>query len=301
MEAYMGDLRTEKKTREGRTWISVTGCDREAEAVEIPGEQGGFSVEEIGEYAFRDCALEEIILPETLRKIGRYAFYNCQSLERITLSDTLSDIGSGAFTGCHRVRLLEVRMEAGERSALQALLSEFAEALEVRLFREGRRMTLYFPPYFEQGVENTPARIIVTRTYGSGLKYRNCFVNRRLSLSQYDRQFPWAREEEDLDFLIRLALARLLWPEELGGKARTAYEDFLREKGEEALKLAIREQREEAFLFLTEQLGLSPEICSRAAAWAAEQGKAGAVSRLMRQSRQGFKTAGGRKFDLDEI
>lgn len=47
--------------------------------------------------------VKELILPEHLRKIGRYAFYNCFSLRKISFGGELRDIGAGALTGCHRI------------------------------------------------------------------------------------------------------------------------------------------------------------------------------------------------------
>ncbi len=50
---------------------------------------------------FKDCsALEQIVLPEHLKRIHGGAFQDCTSLGEISLPSTLTDIGSGAFQGC---------------------------------------------------------------------------------------------------------------------------------------------------------------------------------------------------------
>ena len=47
--------------------------------------------------------LTELYLPSVLRKIGRYAFYNCFQLKKISFQGNLKDLGAGALTGCHRM------------------------------------------------------------------------------------------------------------------------------------------------------------------------------------------------------
>ncbi len=50
--------------------------------------------------------VSEVFLPETLKKIGRYAFFaDCRKLKKIALGGTCMELGAGeAFTGCHRWR-----------------------------------------------------------------------------------------------------------------------------------------------------------------------------------------------------
>ena len=49
---------------------------------------------------FRDGAMKEVALPDTLKKIGANAFYHCQSLKRITIPEGVTTVGSGVFTSC---------------------------------------------------------------------------------------------------------------------------------------------------------------------------------------------------------
>ena len=42
--------------------------------------------------------VSEVFLPETLKKIGRYAFYNCRKLKKIALGGTCMDVGAGVFS-----------------------------------------------------------------------------------------------------------------------------------------------------------------------------------------------------------
>ncbi len=58
------------------------------------------SVEEIGEFAFINSSVSEIIASENIKKVGRSAFDSCLNLEKITFNESLEEIGSYAFANC---------------------------------------------------------------------------------------------------------------------------------------------------------------------------------------------------------
>ena len=58
------------------------------------------SVQNIAECAFKDCTLQEIILPQELRVIGMGAFYNCDGLTSLDLSQGVTYLGDCAFYDC---------------------------------------------------------------------------------------------------------------------------------------------------------------------------------------------------------
>lgn len=49
-------------------------------------------------------ALEEVILPEGLTEVKRYAFAGCESLRKVVFPVSLKKIGDGAFEGCHKLK-----------------------------------------------------------------------------------------------------------------------------------------------------------------------------------------------------
>lgn len=51
----------------------------------------------VAERAFERCALEGVVLPDSLKVIGSYGFYGCQSLTFPNLPDSLEEIGMFAF------------------------------------------------------------------------------------------------------------------------------------------------------------------------------------------------------------
>lgn len=59
------------------------------------------SVTKIGTEAFDECVhLNKICIPDTVTSIGEYAFRGCRSLENPILPKKLKKIGKGAFYGC---------------------------------------------------------------------------------------------------------------------------------------------------------------------------------------------------------
>ena len=54
---------------------------------------------------FTECtALEEIVIPNKVKKISTYAFYGCKSLKNVQFSNGLLDIGNNSFTGCNSLK-----------------------------------------------------------------------------------------------------------------------------------------------------------------------------------------------------
>ena len=60
------------------------------------------SINKIGSYVFYGySSLTAITIPESVTSIGSYAFYGCNSLTAITLPENVTSIGSYAFYGCN--------------------------------------------------------------------------------------------------------------------------------------------------------------------------------------------------------
>jgi hypothetical protein len=64
----------------------------------------------IGDHAFTECnSLEEVILPETLKKIDRDAFRECTNLKKINLHDTKIDtLYIDTFRNCTSMTVLQL-------------------------------------------------------------------------------------------------------------------------------------------------------------------------------------------------
>jgi hypothetical protein len=201
-------------------------------------------------------ALEEIVLPETVRQVGRYCFYNCGNLHRIAFCGALSDWGSGVFTGCHQVYQLSVFADRDGKSYLKDVLDELPEALQVEYHIDASLAAhLVFPEFYEEGVENTPARILETHVHGSGIRYRNCFQGRTFDFRQYDALFPYAKAQEEAAIVAQLVMDRLRFPVALDDLARRQYEIYTAEHGEDLARLLLKKQDVQGIRWLLDVTG----------------------------------------------
>ena len=269
----------------------ITGFLSHHTVIEVPREIGGCEVTEIGDYAFsQQSAAEEIILPDSVRKIGRYAFYNCRNLRRIQFYNTLRDIGAGAFTGCHSVREIEITFRGDEQSCLRELLTELPEEQTLIYHSGNGEARLVFPEFFEEAVENTPARILETHTHGSGMMYRNCFVQKKLQFHLYDERFEWAKGREFEDTLFRLVFNRLLYPYELKEKAEKKYRAFLKEHFEACAVWAAGNMLEREIHYLTEHCAENAEELEILTAEAGKRGNAEMTGYLMDYKHRNYRS-----------
>ncbi|MBU5481289.1 leucine-rich repeat protein [Blautia sp. MSJ-19] len=181
--------------------------------------------------------VEEIRLPRNLRKIGRYAFYNCFHLKKLTFYGEMQDLGAGALTGCHRMEQITMETDAKGESGLRDFLTELPETLCVDMTIAGEHGRFWFPEFFEEGVENTPARILENHVHGSGIRYRNSFVHKKLNTLEYDRLFPYAVAWEQERIVLNLALDRIIYPVSMTDEAKEKYLSYIKEHGLQAVKL----------------------------------------------------------------
>lgn len=62
-------------------------------------------VEEIGEWAFRDCPeLTDVVIGDHVKKIGDYAFVGCAKLTHLVIGNSVVKIGESAFSGCSSLK-----------------------------------------------------------------------------------------------------------------------------------------------------------------------------------------------------
>lgn len=220
--------------------------------VVIPEELDGYPVKELGAYVLSGSDVEELHLPPELTKIGAYGCYNCRNLRRISCYSRVNDLGAGVFAGVQTVEYLDFVLIRGERSCLKDILSELRQTLRVRIremesVREagadvnpGKEMKtgeihgpvlsearLIFPEYFEDSVENTPARIVSIETHGCGHRYRYCFQKREFQYGDYDAIFPHVQVQEPEALVTELAFGRLRYPHGLTEGHRKAYQEYL--------------------------------------------------------------------------
>lgn len=57
-------------------------------------------LENLWQYTFVRCGIEEIVLPENVKFIPPYAFKDCKNLKKLVCNDSLDEICTHAFDGC---------------------------------------------------------------------------------------------------------------------------------------------------------------------------------------------------------
>jgi len=184
--------------------------------------------------------------------VGRYAFYNCKHLRRIEFWNGLVDLGAGAFTGCHSVREIALHFEGSRKSRLREFLLELPEEQIVELFYEDGYAKVVFPEFYEENIENTPARNLSVDTHGSGMIYRNCIVSKEIDFKMYDEKFHLAFGPSFEHTLFKLALQRIRVPYQLTAAAKKRYVEYLKEHLQAVAEWTAKEQLEEEMYLLEE-------------------------------------------------
>ena len=193
------------------------------------------------------------------------------------------EIGGGAFTGC-RLEAVEIHFFQGEKSCLRSIVDEIRFAVRARLFYEGEEARVLFPEHYEEAVENTPARLLVTHHHGAGGYYRQCFYDRELDYKKYDELLYRTRAEEELGTAVELVMNRLCYPYRLEPAAKDRYKTFLQECLKEAAGI-LAEQENQDGLVLLEREGLWTLEALETAMERAAQSKKTEVLRLLMDMR----------------
>lgn len=220
----------------------------------IPEILGGLPVTEISDRVFAQSAVKEIFLPKELGRIGRYCFYGCERLETIHVYAKTTEIGGGVLSGCRNVKEIFIHMDSEERSALKDFVTELNERVTVRYFLpdgnggETEAARLIFPIYYDEAVENTPARITVSNIHGTGQKYRYCFDDKKVRFDKYDKLFVYEKAEEPVTLAAEIAVLRLQYPHGLREDAKNMYHKFIKENLYEVMLANLG--REDVFKWL---------------------------------------------------
>ena len=102
--------------------VSTTGI------INIPSSANGYTVTSIGAMAFYSCeAVDEVKMPSTIKTIQSYAFYDC-GIETINLPDGLTEIHNDAFTLCSKLKKIRlpknitlIQQNAFDRAAIEEI------------------------------------------------------------------------------------------------------------------------------------------------------------------------------------
>ena len=85
---------------DGLSYHCVGIGEADSRFIAIPPYHKGKPVTEIAEEAFREEEIRSVVIPDTVTKIGSYAFWGCPQLTSVNFGKGITRIGSGAFYDC---------------------------------------------------------------------------------------------------------------------------------------------------------------------------------------------------------
>lgn len=201
----------------------------------VPETLGGLPVTELGDRALARTDVREVYLPKTLRRIGRYGFYNCEKLNTLHLYAETREVGGGIFNGCRKIKEIYIHLGEDEKSALRDFVTEISDRVIVHsLVPDGQGgekeiSRVVFPEFYDESIENSPARNLSFSIHGSGQKYRYCIMDKKIQYDKYDKVFFYEAIEEAVSDAAEIAINRLMFPHSLTSAAKAKYEEYLLE------------------------------------------------------------------------
>ncbi|MCI9426384.1 MAG: leucine-rich repeat domain-containing protein [Eubacterium sp.] len=246
-------------------------------------------------------AVEEVIFPDSVKKIGGYAFYNCKNLRKIQMGLALREIGSDAFMNTISFHSLELRCGAFEESGIRQILSRISSDISVKFLTQDKTQALlFYPEYYETYDEIAPAHLFGRQIRGEGFRARQRIKDGCVDFDGYDAIFPQACVEETERVLGQMALGRLRYPCGLQEKCKNRYREYVKEHiGGIAARL-VREKSLDTIQFLLEEELLSLAALSECALLAAETGWTQGAAYILQMAARKRETKKNRyEFDLD--
>lgn len=234
-----------EKTKEGT--IRLLGVKDQPSEVVVPDAIEGLPITEVGPYCFaKNKYLERVVLPDSILKIERMAFYHCTALKQLEIGAGIEELGADAFMNCYHLHELTVRCGAMERSGVRLILHQISHEMLVHFL--GRKGTeeerfaeakLLFTEYYETYDEVAPAHLFGRNIEGEGFRTRQCFKDGVFEYNRYDVSFQKACAEEREETLCEMVMNRLQYPIGLLEEARIHYEAYVKRHLEAICKQII--------------------------------------------------------------
>ncbi len=273
------------KEQEG---IEITGTESGNSCLYIPDQIDGLPVLAVAAHAFsKKTDLEEIYLPPTIKKIGAFAFYDCQSLKKISLYDEIEDYYDGAIRRCKNIREIDLTLLSGNYRIMKEMLQDNDRKLRFCLHEGEKSWNLTFPSYYNEDREDTRARVIHSRIVGAGYSYRECVSRTGIGYRQYDQLFYKAVIESKTT-AAQIALDRLSSQRQLQEEEIRRYQDYLREEAGEIIRWLLQENNRKALAYMLTLDGISQEALSDNIDYASEHQQTELCSMLMETYHRDF-------------
>ena len=80
--------------------LTITEYTGNKASIQISAFSNGIKVLAIGDDAFKNSAVQSIVIPDGVEEIGWFAFSGCASLQSIKIPSSVTSVGYGAFQYC---------------------------------------------------------------------------------------------------------------------------------------------------------------------------------------------------------
>lgn len=209
-------------------------------------------VEESALHELSGSYLKALTLPDGVKKIGGFAFYNCNMLETLELGRNMTETGSDAFMNCRNFHRIKLRSGVREPSGIRLILNQISSDMQVTFGRKGTEAVLLFPEYYESYDEIAPAHLFGRNIEGEGFRARQCFKDGIVDLWQYDTIFPKACAEESVKTLCELSMNRICYPVDLAEEPERLYRDYIKKHAGDICRDDVKQKKLERIRFLCE-------------------------------------------------
>ena len=112
--------------------------------ITIPSELDGHEVTSIATGAFKESSVENVIIPDSVVSMEKYAFYGCETLRSVYIPGSLEKISKNAFNSCTSlsdVTMCEGITEIEGGAFLKTAVSEFDFPESLRIIRDAALST----------------------------------------------------------------------------------------------------------------------------------------------------------------
>ena len=244
--------------------------------------------------------LEDLRLPETLRRVGDYALFNCTALRTLRLADTVSYWGGGVLMNCRQLDTFHLACTGREGELMDYLAGELPRELDMTLsYSEGRTARVIFPEYAEVFEENVPHHQFDFHIQGAGYPYHHCFYHKQFSLRDYDQLWKgYLGMEYEPDCALRLAWGRRRYPMDLTDQAAAAYWAYLRDHGVDAARWLLSRRDAAGLRTLFSRTDCTREDLSELCDLARRQDATEVLAVLLEEQHKRFPSGMDKTFDL---
>ncbi|MCI9078060.1 MAG: leucine-rich repeat protein [Lachnospiraceae bacterium] len=223
-----------------------------------------------------------ISLPDTIKRIGNNAFYNCRKMVSLEAGASLKETGSDIFMNCTSFTKLHLRHRADTPGGLKHIVRRLCTHLDVYFYDNGKiHAMLVFPEYTESYDEIAPAHIFGRNITGEGFRARQCFDGDIPGFRQYDAIFDKASSEESVNVIYKMALGRLMYPFMLDDIPKCKYEKYIKSNQAVIMGILTEERDIEALYFICQHKYTDAESIGNAAAQASQSGWGEGVASLL--------------------